>query len=146
MIYFVQRESDGAIKIGYTKCIETRLFSLKHENKSAPNLLCVIEGDRKTEKNLHDCFRDSRLEREWFTGTTKLNDFIESAKNGNPIIREVEPKKRTHIVVNISDELLLRVRKCALKKYGILRGQSLVVEEAIKDYLQKKDALADTRA
>jgi Arc/MetJ family transcription regulator len=52
--------------------------------------------------------------------------------------------------IDIGDDLALQLREFTLAKYGKFRGQSLVVEAAIRDYLksniEKKDALDGTRA
>jgi metal-responsive CopG/Arc/MetJ family transcriptional regulator len=51
------------------------------------------------------------------------------------------------IGIDISDEIAGRLRDFTLKRYGVFRGQSKVVEEALDEYLQKKeDAPAQTSA
>ena len=47
------------------------------------------------------------------------------------------------IGIDISDEIAGRLRDYTLKRYGVFRGQSKVVEEALEEYLQKKDATSD---
>jgi len=48
--------------------------------------------------------------------------------------------------VDRADDVALSLREFTLAKYGKFRGQSLVVEAAIRDYLKKKDATDGTFA
>jgi metal-responsive CopG/Arc/MetJ family transcriptional regulator len=50
------------------------------------------------------------------------------------------------IGIDISDELAGKLRDFTLKRYGVFRGQSKVVEEALEAYLEKKDATEGTVA
>lgn len=43
------------------------------------------------------------------------------------------------IGIDISDEVAGRLRDYTLKRYGVFRGQSKVVEEALEEYLAKKE-------
>jgi len=43
------------------------------------------------------------------------------------------------IGVNLSDDVAAKLRDYTLKKYGIFRGQSLVVEDALKEYFAKNE-------
>lgn len=44
----------------------------------------------------------------------------------------------TKIGIDISDETIAALRDFTLKKYGKFRGQSLVVEDALKEYFARK--------
>lgn len=38
VVYFIQRKSDGAIKIGYSECLRTRAESGNRKDKIAPDV------------------------------------------------------------------------------------------------------------
>jgi len=81
MIYFIQVEDDGPIKIGYTqKHPRHRLKALQCGNPYQLHLLKVISGDWTREQNLHKDFNQFRMPRyrEWFKADDTLLKFIAS--------------------------------------------------------------------
>ena len=83
MIYFIQSEENGYIKIGYSQnanTLETRLSTLQIGNPHRLTLLKTIEGDIKYEKVLHLVFADDRILGEWFEPTTSLLNFLKIKK------------------------------------------------------------------
>jgi hypothetical protein len=78
MIYFIQRRSDKAIKIGFVsgwrRMIE-RGAELRREHGRVM-LINVKSGNLKDERELHKLFQVERLEGEWFTPSQKLTDYI----------------------------------------------------------------------
>lgn len=83
-VYFIQGENGGAIKIGYTKNIESRLHTLQTSYPDALKVLCLIPGSTKIETNYHDKFKDIRLNGEWFKPDKEIFDEIEILKEKYP--------------------------------------------------------------
>lgn len=68
MIYFIQAEGVGHIKIGFTEAEDAaaRLVSLQIGSPVLLKLLGVIPGTMEDEKNLHRRFAAHRVTGEWF--------------------------------------------------------------------------------
>lgn len=75
MIYFVQRESDKRIKIGYSGNFNSRELALKTEHGELKFLGWVV-GDYLRESELHGQFRQCHAEKEWFNPQNVLVDWI----------------------------------------------------------------------
>ena len=56
MIYFMQAEKTGLIKIGYSKNPKERCFILKSSNADNLCILKIIEGNSRGESELHKKF------------------------------------------------------------------------------------------
>jgi hypothetical protein len=93
MIYFIQRVSDSAVKIGCSTNIDQRLWALVTEHKVKMSVLGVMEGDRVTEREMHTLFRNSWLRGEWFNPTDDLLDFID--KNTSAHERQPQRGRKT---------------------------------------------------
>jgi hypothetical protein len=79
-IYFIQQGKNGPIKIGFTDNIEKRLKELQTANPYKLNLLLCINGNLKSEKELHKRFEQHRLNGEWFEPVEEILDYIYSCK------------------------------------------------------------------
>lgn len=79
-IYFIQGESGGPIKIGYTTDIKKRLNSLQTGYPDTLVLLSIIPGNIEDEANLHSEFGEYRMRGEWFKPVEPLLEKIESYK------------------------------------------------------------------
>lgn len=78
LVYFIESEGLGLIKIGKTKNDpRQRLSNLNTGNPDKLNIIGVLAGDDDTEKELHERFKHIRHKNEWFHGTEELRDFIE---------------------------------------------------------------------
>lgn len=64
-VYFIQNEF-GDVKIGFSKEPVKRLSELQSGTPGDLELIRVIDGERPTEKWLHDRFSDLHINREWF--------------------------------------------------------------------------------
>jgi transcriptional regulator with XRE-family HTH domain len=71
-LYFVRRESDGAIKIGLSRNPKARLGNLRVATPDRLSLLGTVDGDYARERELHKRFADSRIAGEWFEPTDEL--------------------------------------------------------------------------
>lgn len=87
-IYYVRR-GDGAVKIGTTCDVESRMKNLARQHGYLV-LLAQHGGTRRTERILHSEFADIRLEGEWFRYTGDLAIHIEKVnKQGNDAVRHM---------------------------------------------------------
>jgi len=67
MIYFIQSGNNGPIKIGYTdKEVKSRLSSMQTGNPLQIIVLGTIYGFQDEEKDLHEIFKNYKMDREWF--------------------------------------------------------------------------------
>lgn len=76
VVYFIQRESDKAVKIGFSHRMKNRLDNLKSETHESLKVLCIIDGGRPIERTLHDQFAYCRREGEWFGPHLDLSNYI----------------------------------------------------------------------
>lgn len=76
MVYFVQSDTDGPIKIGFTRNVEERLWYLRRHHPLPLRLLALIEGAHADEQRLHRRFDSDRLRGEWFRPSDDLLCFI----------------------------------------------------------------------
>lgn len=86
MIYFLQAGPDGRIKIGFTsgKTADARVDDLSVGCPYEPKLLTTMDGTLKDEGLLHEQFKDSRVNGEWFLPTVDLMEFIRAIKDSKP--------------------------------------------------------------
>lgn len=78
MIYFIQAENGGPIKIGYTKSNpEARLNSLQCGNSEKLLIIKYIDGERDDECKLHEAFKDYKLQGEWFEESIDILEYID---------------------------------------------------------------------
>lgn len=67
VVYFMTRESDEAIKIGFAKALKNRRRMLEKEHGCAVTVLATRPGGRFLENLYHNRFHDHRIRGEWFT-------------------------------------------------------------------------------
>ncbi len=73
-LYFLFHE--GFVKIGRSKDIENRILQLKTALSGAYNLF-YIPNKGHLEKILHNCFKEFKTEREWFTSAMRIKLFVD---------------------------------------------------------------------
>ncbi len=78
MIYFIQVENNGPIKIGNAKKPEQRLKTLQIGNPKKLNLIAVIPGGSPLESKIHRDLKDFKRSGEWFNPTTEVLDYIQN--------------------------------------------------------------------
>ncbi len=76
VVYFAERESDHAIKIGWTSNVGRRLSELRKDEGTDVILLAAIPGDKLTELAMHERFAADLIELEWFRPSERLVEFI----------------------------------------------------------------------
>ncbi len=79
-IYFVQGESGGPIKIGYTTDIKGRLSSLQTGYPDTLVLLGAFAGNTTDEYSLHEEYSPYRMRGEWFKPAEPILEKIRSLK------------------------------------------------------------------
>jgi len=77
IVYFVQRP-DGAIKIGKTGNLKSRLQTLQSQLNQPITLLATIPGYTKLEYKLHKQFAYANICNEWFLPVSELQNFIKT--------------------------------------------------------------------
>ena len=82
IVYFLQQDVDGLIKIGYTSGpLRDRLKQFETGNPNRLDLLLILDGGYELEKKLHDRFHEFHERGEWFRPEKELVDFIESERS-----------------------------------------------------------------
>lgn len=74
-IYYLRAEN-GAIKIGYTRSLHSRISDLSVSSPLELELVGQEEGTIDLERRRHDQYRDSHIRGEWFRPSTQLNFHI----------------------------------------------------------------------
>lgn len=82
-IYFVQR-ADGLIKIGYSSSLDNRITQLRKSHEGL-EVLKVINGDRRLERELHYQFQSCQEYGEWFRPDPILLDAIAKMDAGRRV-------------------------------------------------------------
>jgi hypothetical protein len=75
MIYFVEVERTGEIKVGFSTDVEKRIKSLSTASPYPLRLLIAVPGSFAEEKLIHYAFSSERLNGEWFRGDGRLRAF-----------------------------------------------------------------------
>lgn len=79
-IYVVERDTDSAVKIGWTSDIRRRLHDLKKDEQAAIVLLVVFPGDKPDELRLHARFAAHRVDGEWFRACPEIDAFLKALR------------------------------------------------------------------
>ena len=146
MIYFVQLDS-GAIKIGSTKAIKSRMAQIAHERGTSITLLATLEGGREEELKIHERFAHLRMGRtEQFAPAADLMEFIglSSMDNGGQDRVAVQPLGKgvkMPFVLRLSDRALMELREL-MQITGLSRTD--VVETALIELWERKGFLQET--
>jgi hypothetical protein len=78
-IYFVQSVSDKCIKIGFTtRSVQKRIAEMQTGHAGKLIELCVLHGTRDLEGQLHNQFKNYRVNGEWFMPNPELLNYISS--------------------------------------------------------------------
>lgn len=70
LVYFLERR-DGAIKIGTTRDLNTRLSAIRRDAGDV-RVLGTIDGDVETEREFHARFLRFRMDGEWFAPNPEM--------------------------------------------------------------------------
>lgn len=78
VVYFVQSEHGGPVKIGFAEDVAKRMMQLQVSRPDKLVLLASMPGTVRDEADLHRRFVHLRERGEWFTGTQELMQVISS--------------------------------------------------------------------
>jgi hypothetical protein len=76
-VYFIQGESGGPIKIGYSDDVVKRLKGLQTGYPDNLKILFAYPGNQDDEKSIHEMLNSDRLRGEWFKPTETLFSVID---------------------------------------------------------------------
>lgn len=76
MVYFVQGEQTGYIKIGMAANVQARMRALQQASPDRLRLLGIMRGGSRKEASLHRRFEHARSHGEWFRPTDDLCAYI----------------------------------------------------------------------
>jgi hypothetical protein len=79
VVYYIQRMSDGLIKVGVSAGFRRRWGELRAEHGTL-RLLLTHRGDHEREQGLHREFRELRVTGEWFRPAAPLTTWILSVR------------------------------------------------------------------
>lgn len=105
MVYFIQSEKGGDIKIGCSKDVSARLKQLQTSNSEKLRVTNVLPGGYEKEKGLKDEFKSTNKEGEWFKATQRLAE-IAKAKP----IRKITSSDQAGKVVGVSGKYIRMVK------------------------------------
>ena len=80
-VYFIQAGKEPKVKIGITNSIDNRLKQLQTGCPYPLNILAIIPGGRKKEKELHKRFEKYSEIGEWFSLSGDLQDFVDKLRS-----------------------------------------------------------------
>lgn len=81
LVYFIQADIGGPIKIGVSANIDKRIAQLQLSCPFTLRLLLLVQGGYSVELKLHKLFHTSRLHGEWFEPSESLVKFITEMNN-----------------------------------------------------------------
>lgn len=90
-VYFIKPVGmDGPIKIGCSAHTGKRLLMLSNWSPFPLEILVEIEGGFDLEGNIHQCFADLHLHREWFRAHPRLTSAIAAIASGAPVADAID--------------------------------------------------------
>jgi hypothetical protein len=97
VVYFIQSEHGGPIKIGYAEDLGKRLVQLQ---TSRPDKLVVLATAKvsslKDERRVHSLFSSCREKGEWFSHSPRLGAFIKRVADGASLAELVTEFEASH--------------------------------------------------
>lgn len=106
VVYYVERETDGLVKIGTTRRLEQRMAALRREHGPV-TLLARHRGTHKREARMHTVFALLRVEGEWFRPDAQLRDWIASVSTRQYSVPTCRGQKAIvrSVLASVVDEL-----------------------------------------
>ncbi len=75
-VYFMRAGRRGAIKIGWTTSLSSRLATLQTGNAEPLEVIGWMRGGPKLERAMHRLFESHRMTGEWFRPAQEILDFV----------------------------------------------------------------------
>jgi hypothetical protein len=130
-VYFIKPIGmDGPIKIGCSWHPRERLKTLMSWSPYPLEIITTIPGGYQLERNIHECFSDLHLHREWFTAKPRLVAAIEKIKNGSPVEQSIDLNHRIGSI---------KKGKCGGASWDDVTRQKMSVLHRIRHALLKID-------
>ncbi len=120
IIYFVQGESGGPIKIGYTKNIEKRLTLLQSGYPDRLILLASMAGTEENEEAIHIELQQYRLRGEWFSPHENVLEKVKAINNCQEVIQKGDYTKKTCAILRIKEVEAFREKGLTAEELGCL--------------------------
>jgi hypothetical protein len=76
VVYAVRRESDGAVKFGWSSDLSRRIHELRKESDEQVTLIGAVPGDKRKELRIQGRLTEDRLDGEWFRPSTIVLQFL----------------------------------------------------------------------
>lgn len=96
VVYFVQSEHGGPIKIGHAEDLAKRLVGLQTSRPDRLVVLAAATGTIADERTIHDRFAGSREKGEWFSATPELLDFVKHVALTKSLDAPVAKRSESH--------------------------------------------------
>lgn len=90
IIYFIQAGEDGAIKIGLTSNILTRIISFRTHQEKALFIRRLVPGNLMREREIAQKFDHLRIRGEWFSPGPDLVEYINSLEDENISLEDAD--------------------------------------------------------
>ena len=136
-VYFVQRITGGAIKIGFTMNVTERVRQLQTAVEVPLRLLGFMRGAPELETSLHDAFSAYRLTGEWFEPAPELVDYATGMGRAwvsggeyfgiRPAYRSVRGVHSTDAMSRMTFQAVISEKR---KKVDALKAELAKLEEA----------------
>lgn|SRR5574343_839653 len=140
MIYFIQANGNGPIKIGYTdNDIKERLLALQTSSPYKLKVLAVMQGSMDAEQMLHELFSKYRLEGEWFSPNEVLIDFIKTNAS-NEIQKFITEEHIKYIKKGLRNRLIGRNRIDLKNVIHSIEREIIIEALKINDWRKSKTA------
>lgn len=75
VVYFLRRERDAAIKIGWTSDLLRRIHELRKKERCAIAVVAVFPGDKPLELAIQGRFKQHEIGKEWFRPVPEILEF-----------------------------------------------------------------------
>ena len=139
VIYFIQSENGGNIKIGVSRDVESRLKQLQTSNSEKLKVTNVIPGGFEKEKELHEKFKSINIEGEWFKATQKLAEMAKAIP-----IRKLTSFEQAGKVVGVSAEYIRMIKYIEKEKpeliSEIMNGSLTLIDVYSKIIKEKRES------
>lgn len=82
VVYFIQVENEGPVKIGWTRNLLNRFQTIQTCNHEVLTLLAALRGNRKLEREMQAKFRAYLIRGEWYRPSSDLRSFLSEQPDG----------------------------------------------------------------
>ena len=129
MVYFIYCKASNLVKIGVTRDIKNRFKGLQNSSGVPLLLLKIIEGDERTESDLHIKFDIYRHHGEWFMVADKLYEYLVKELEVN-LLQILTNKTETIEDLNykIQDNWFYELIHDKTKKFNVVDGSMNLVK------------------